>query len=287
MPKKPPPLPDHTLEHLRLGMFADWKPPTDEELRRARHELGCDDIILGVWPKATDGSPWEPPRLWPVDRVLDRVHAAKSVGLRPVVMAWAVRSRAAIDSMCEYLKAVAVQGVCDVLLDCEGHWHRGRSTGGRILPADAGKRVQTRLRGLQWGVTGLARVHTTLADIGRRAAFVCPQAYSIWKPGGAHWSHSASTFPATMQAGSFASWAAVNPQVVMGLSCYWAGRPKSSAHPTLHAWQTMRMAAAETIALYDAHRPNITPTAWYWSLKWALANNKHGRFARRFFGANP
>jgi hypothetical protein len=198
-------------------------------------------------------------------------------GLYPHLMIWAKRKEPFLDSALDWLLEMCSRApeLHSVLLDCEGHWHRGT-----LDKEEAANMVGNRLADIKVGVTGLTKLHPTVLPVAECADYVVPQAYSFWKPGGAHWSHSRSTFPQTMQATAELSWSLENADLIMGLGCYWAGRPVQGLTPKLEPIQTMRASAIETVALG-------VDTAWYWSLKWARAKSAHGRQVRQFFGARP
>jgi hypothetical protein len=280
VPASKPPLPDDTTgSYDGLGVFADWKPPTDREIQFVRQDLNFTDLILGIWPRdRKDRTGWEPPRIWTPERVCDRAAAVAAAGLTPTIMIWLGRYPEQIRAGVNWLAELGAETRAQVLLDLEGDWHRGKG----IAPDKAAALVARLMKaaGVRWGVTGLAGLHSSLAPIARRADFVVPQAYSIWKPGGAHWSHSRSTFPGTQQAASVRSWSAVKKPIVMGLSCYWGARPKAAGVPALTQPQTMRIAAAETVALGIRE-------AWFWSLKWITGKSQSCKLARAFFGAKP
>lgn len=273
---------DPSLDRIEsLGIFADWKLPTDEQLRfvgdtmREAHG-GFGTIVIGFWPKQAGKEGWIPPCT--TMRARERLAACEDAGLEPVVMVWAVRAGSAIVKACRWAKDALCSRSGRILLDCEGDWHQGLI--GDVGPETAAKIVEAELGGYIWGVTGLSRLHKTVAPLAARASFVVPQCYSFWKPGKArHWSHSRSTFPGPQQASGFGQWrnAAPNAELIMGLGCYWGARPAQGLTPALTATQTMRMATIETAALG-------VKSAWWWSLKWLMAKNRRGEEARRFFG---
>jgi hypothetical protein len=288
VPTSKPPLPDPSLERFdRLGAFADWKPPKEDEIAFAARDLNFNDLILGIWPRDRKSrTGWEPARIWTRDRVRSSCDAIRQYDMTPTIMIWLGRFEGQIQAGIDWLQRLALETGCDVLLDLEGDWHRGRG----ISPDDAARMIDRGLRplrraGLRWGVTGLATLHRTVAPVAARAVYVLPQAYSIWKPGGAHWSHSLSTFPGTQQAAALKSWEAAARPIVMGLSCYWGGRPRAAGVPALTQPQTMRIAHAETAALFK-DRPEPL-AAWYWSLKWITGRSAGCKLARAFFGAKP
>lgn len=270
-----PPCPDPSLDRFEgLGIFADWKPPSDADLKFAANDLALNDIVLGVWPK--DGAIFRP-KGWPAGRIREVAEKCQKLGIRAHLMIWAKRRQAFLDSSLDWLREQCrdASELYSVLLDCEGSWHRSG------MPAkSAAAMVGDRLDGVIWGVTGLTALHTTVAPIARLASYVVPQAYSFWKPGENHWSHSRSTYPQVMQATAHKSWSTVPGELIMGLGCYWQERPAFDKQPKLSELQTMRACAIESTAL-EVER------AWYWSLKWARGRNASGRAARQFFGARP
>lgn len=272
---------DSSLDRIEsLGVFADWKMPSDVDIDFVAHTLreahgGFGTIVLGFWPKKADKDGWVPPCSWKEAR--DKLVACLDVGLNPVVMVWAVRSKKAIEQACKWAREVQ-RGLGWILLDCESDWHRGHD----IDPDQAAFIVDKELGGYGyiWGVTGLGRLHKTVAPLASQASFVVPQCYSFWKSGSAnHWSHSRSTFPGPQQASGFRRWseAAPNAEVIMGLGCYWGARPAQGLTPALTATHTMRIATIETAALG-------VRSIWWWSLKWLMKKDRRGEEVRRFFG---
>ena len=267
--------PDASIVDLSLGVFADFSPPSPAALQWAIGTLAVEDIVFGAWSSAPNGRPFRP-RGWKLGQLSRAVDTCVAAGVRPHLMIWAKRHIDALPFALDWLDLAlaAVPGLSSVLLDCEGHWHKGHG-----LTADsAADLVDRRLAGVQWGVTGLTKVHRTVRPLAERATYVVPQCYSFWRPGSKHWSHSRETAPQYQQAVGVDSWSRVNDRVVMALGCYWAARPAyGSIVAPLTATQTLRACAAETSALG-------VEKAWYWSLKWLRAKTKAGDEVRDFFG---
>lgn len=271
---------DPSLDRIEsLGVFADWRLPTDEQLRfvgdtmREAHS-GWSRIILGIWPKNT--VPGWKPRYRP-ETVRERLRACKGAGLDPVVMAWARRDERAITEMCEWLKEATYHGT-PLLLDAEGKWHKGTGIG----EGAAADMVSELLTDEVWGVTGLGWMHSSVNQLWAHAQFIVPQCYSFWRPSSrTHWSHTRSTFPGHQQREGYNSWFGWEKNdCIMGLGCYWGARPARGLTPALTATQTMRIATIETAALG-------VKSIWWWSLKWLMKKGKRGEEVRRFFGVRP
>jgi len=254
----------------RLGVFADWSLPTDEDIRFVAEDLAFDDIIVGLWPKKNEKG-WK--CRFKIADVLSRVISCESAGLNPVLMMWGLRDELAIMQMCSFAGAIMRRKQM-ILLDLEEGWYHGS-----INAVSAGMLVAKKLSGRSWGVTGIARVTPTVAPIVGLSTFNVPQCYSFWKPGGDHWSHSKATFPGAQQRNGVIQWRRANgdAKIIMGLGGYWAERPANRNTPMLSLEQTMRMSAIETLACG-------VDSAWYWSLKWLKKKTKTGRRTRRFFG---
>lgn len=263
------------LQFHRLGVFADWRLPTDEDLRFVAEELGFNEIVLGLWPK--DGAAyWEPS--YSVAQVDERVRACRDATLLPVVMVWLVRTPAFIRTTCDWLLAMEDSNL-PLLLDAEEAWYRSSQYSSTAATHD----IKTRLVDRYWGVTSIPRPPDTVEQLIQAAKFTVPQCYSFWKPGPkVHWSHSRATFPGPEQTLGATVYRTLNPkaELVMALGCYWADRPADRYTPRLSADQIMRFSCIETLA------QGVT-TSWWWSLKWMREQGERGENVRRFFGANP
>lgn len=266
-------MPDPSLTSLRLGIFADWAPPSRASLVYAK-KSGMVDIVLGVW---ADRGKTFAPRAWRQSRLIEIASLCYDLDLHPHLMVWAHRDKRFLGASLDWCREVGEKAwwIESLLLDCEGPWHRG---GNGLPPQEAADFVAKRLDGWSWGVTGLPTLHKTLAPLAELAHYVVPQCYSFWKPTGRHWSHSKKTFPQTMQVDGVKSWSRKNSEIIMGLGCYWANRPAHQPYvPALSTPQTMRASAIETAAL-------DIPIAWYWSLKWLRKRGVRGNEVRDFFG---
>jgi len=262
------------LSFERLGVFADWKLPTDEELRFVAEDLKFNDIIIGVTRKKNTA--WEP--TYSANRIEERVAACRDAGLEPVVMPWAVRNGASIRDMCAVMRTVTNPTVA-ILLDAEENWYRSHG----VNPEDAADLVDDYLKDRTWGCSSIGKAPSAVHPLARRAKFNVPQCYSFWKPTkDAHWSHKRSTFPGPQQDVGFKTWHDLNPDadLIMGNGCYWAARPASGQTPALGARHVMRFAFIETLAL------GVT-SSWIWSLKWMLEKGARGDEVRAFFGVTP
>lgn len=260
------------LQFSRLGVFADWRLPTDEQLAFVSQELGFNEIILGLWP-VEGGHGWK--ARYTLAEVDERVRACRDATLMPVIMVWLVRSPEFIESTCNWLLTLE-DGNLPIVLDAEEAYYRSS----KLTCVAAAQEIRARLADRYWGVTSITKPPDTVDQLIRYAKFVVPQCYSFWKPGrGNHWSHSRSTFPGPAQALGATVYRAMNPQaeMIMGLGCYWAERPAHSLTPMLTASQVMRIACTETMA------QGIT-TAWWWSLKWLMEDGERGDEVRNFFG---
>lgn len=284
MPRiKSPLAADPSLYGLRLGVFADWAPPSREHIETAA-SLGFKDMVFGV--VSTSGTRFEPSKRWSVEKAQEVAEQCQAWGILPHVMFWAARHPQFLDGALDWCVKLMLDKPYfgSVLLDCEGSWHRTKARG--FTPELAAEQVSKALLGLNWGVTGLPALHKTVRPLAREAHYVVPQCYSFWKPTTKkHWSHTHRTYPQFMQREGEASWSVLckeqpGPEMVMGLACYWARRPAYvPLQPALTAAQTMRACAVESHALH-------VRTAWYWSLKWIVAPGGNAVEVRRFFGSD-
>lgn len=265
---------DHSLlQFHRLGVFADWRLPTDEDLRFVTEQLGFNEVILGLWPK--DGAAYWEPR-YTLAQVDERVRACRDATLMPVVMVWLVRTPAFIRTTCDWLLSLEDSNL-PLLLDAEEAYYKSS----QYTSTAAAHDIKTRLIDRYWGVTSIPRPPDTVDQLIRAAKFTVPQCYSYWKPGPKeHWSHSRATFPGPEQSLGASVYRALNPraEMIMGLGCYWANRPADRYTPELTASQIMRFSCIETLA------QGIT-TSWWWSLKWLREKGERGDKVRNFFGA--
>lgn len=269
---RPPEADPSLLKIQRLGVFADWKLPTDEELRFVSEDLRFDDVIFGI-ARDTSRAGWSPK--YSESKVIERIAASRQAGLEPVVMPWAVKSEIGIEEMCSFILNVTGKETAS-LLDTEEDWYASLG----MTKQSAAERVADRLSERTWGVSGIGGLHKTVEPIASLSKFNVPQCYPFWKPtADKHWSHSSSTFPGPQQDQGFERWKDINEQaeLIMGLGCYWAERPANGTTPKLSASHTMRFAAIETVSL------GVT-TAWYWSLKWLMEHGERGDEVRAFFG---
>lgn len=261
---------DPSLDRIQsLGVFADWKLPTDEEIRFVAEKARFQTIIIGV--KKAEGGGWKPKL--ETGSIVERVRACQQAGLETFVMPWLVRNVHAVESVCEWLLD-NFSIVDPSIFDAE----EGAYTGS-MAPEAMAEMIADMLDGRMWGVTSIGKFPPTLAALIRLARILCPMGYSFWKPGSAaHWSHSRSTFPGPQQDEAFDEWNEVNDSArfAMGLGCYWDDRPAQGLTPAL-THHTMRFAAIETAALGIVE-------AWYWSLKWMLREGEQGEEVRTFFG---
>lgn len=254
-----------------LGVFADWRLPTDEEIRFAAEELEFQVIILGI--AKAKGRGWHPRLKTPA--IVERFGACREAGLEPFVMPWLVRRVDAVEAVCDWLLDHFADGDASIF-DAEEDVYRGS-----MAPLAMAETIADSLDGRLWGVTGIGNLHRSVAPLARLSGIVCPQCYPFWRPTkDKHWSHSRATFPGPQQDQGFERWSEVNPEArfAMGLGCYWGKRPASGMTPALSASHTMRFAAVETAALgvYES---------WYWSLKWLMESGVRGDEVRGFFGA--
>jgi len=257
----------------RLGVFADWKLPSDQELEFVSQELRFNDIVLGIARQDAPG--WKP--RYHVNRIEKAIERCRQAHLEPVLMVWADKNQSRILSMLDFCLDVTGPETA-ILLDAEENWYKGN-----LSNKEAARIVAEKLQGRTWGVTGIGNIHSTVVPLAELSHFTVPQCYSFWKPGGnaggRHWSHSKLTFPGPQQELGVRKWKKVSPQagMAMGLGCYWAERPSIGLTPRLSVQQTMRFSAIETLA-------QGVDSAWYWSLKWILAKTPEGDKVREFFG---
>lgn len=269
------PIDPSLLQFHRLGVFADWRLPTDEDLAFVSEDLGFNEIVIGLWPR-DQAKAWEPK--YSMAQVNERVRACRDATLMPTVMVWLVRTPRFIESTCDWLLALDDKDI-PLLLDAEEAYYRSAAYSSIAAAHD----VKMRLVARHWGVTSIPRPPDTVEALIRQAKFTVPQCYSFWKPGGRpHWSHNRATFPGPEQALGATVWRALNPtaDLIMGLGCYWAERPADRYTPKLTASQIMRFSCIETLA------QNIH-ASWWWSLKWLQLKDERGDEVRRFFGVGP
>lgn len=263
------------LQFHRLGVFADWRLPTDEDLLFISEELGFNEVVLGFWP-AHGAKGWTVPYTLP--QVDERVRACRDATLLPIVMVWAVRDPRYIEGTCDWLLTLEDSNV-PLLLDAEEAYYRSTA----LSSVAASDRIRARLADRYWGVTSIPRPPDTVHRLMRHARFLVPQCYSFWKPmANGHWSHSRLSFPGPMQATGAQVYRKLNPkaELIMGLGCYWAKRPATGMTPALTATQIMRFSCIETLA-------QGVVASWWWSLKWLMEKGQRGDEVRNFFGVGP
>lgn len=281
MTEKLPRLPCDPILGLftRLGVFTNWSLPSDEALRFAREQCSFEDLIIGVPARDRSSSRWNP--AFELARLEERLAAAHQAGLQPWVMPWAIREADWLEPAVQWLADLARRCLAYPCLDCEPDRHVPAWHVGRLAPELAAETCVDTWAGHPWAVTGLDVLHWSLRPLAAAAPVSVPQAYSIWKPVGEHWSHSAHTTPGYQQAAAIESWCRTGgvplERIIMGLGCYWGARPSLGlAVPAMPAQRSYRIAAAEAIALG-------VPRAWYWVLE-QLRGQDDGP-ARAFFGA--
>lgn len=232
-------------------------------------DCGFSDVVLGI---ATNTRGFQVN--YTKDKWLRACEQIRAANMTPHFMIWAVRQERFLQKAYETLTPMMYTAdVASLLLDAEGTWHKGRSM---TAPA-AAKLVGELARDhdVLTGVTGLDRLHRTVAPLAVACDYVLPQAYSCWKPGSQHhWSHSSHTFPGPQQRRAFESWGHPSTPFVMGLAAYWGSRPRRGVAPAVSDIQSMRMAMGETIAIWhEVANPNSDyPEGWfrgaaYWSGK--------------------
>lgn len=274
---------DFTLLGLsRLGFFLNWNLPTDEKIRLAAEQLQADTLIIGVPSRPIMSPRWRP--IWSLAKLEERLAAYRQAGLDPVVMPWAVRELVWLEEAIPWLRHLCeFESKPAALLDAEPDrrrpcWHRGG-----VRSEAAAEFVAEGLEGLEWGVSGLDRLHRTVKPLAKLAKFKIPQAYSFWKPKAGHWSQSRHTFPGRQQDLALDSWTqddSGDGEVIMGLANYWQRRPAAGLHvrfPGLKPAHSLRLAAAETVALG-------VKAAWYWALEHVFTRRSEGPEVRKFFG---
>ena len=258
----------------RKWIFADWKLPDQTDLNLIR-DMGFTDAVLGIG----DDSDGRFRCKYSTARIVASAEAVRALGVRVHLMSWVRRQKTFIDEMAAVLLPLCREAdAATLMLDAEGSWHRYQG----ISAAAAAARVRERLRGLPCplGVTGLSNLHKTVAPLLAVCDYGLGQAYSIWKPGGAHWSHGAATEPGPQQAASFASWGTGNKPLIMGLSNYWAARPARNGLPPMDVETSLNtsLQAAETAGANEVA---------YWSLKWLRQKSNAAKIARRITAAIP
>ena len=262
---------DPSLDRIgSIGVFADWKLPSDEEIRFIAEEAEFQTVIIGI--AKSDHNGWSPKIQ--SQRIVERAIACRDAGLETIIMPWLVRRHDAIEGVCDWICNYFTASD-PIVFDAEEGCYSGS-----VTPEAMADRIADRLVGRVWGVTGIGNLHGDLRPLVERARLICPQCYPFWKPGSAyHWSHSRATFPGPQQDVGALIWREFAPdaRLAMGLGCYWGSRPGQGTTPYLSAPHTMRFAAVETAAL------GINE-AWYWSLKWLIAGTDAGLKVRRFFG---
>lgn len=272
---------------MRLWIFADFSVPTEAHIAQYA-QCGFTDVVLGVAKSTTEFKLSSTATRW-----LKACELIRKYGMKPHFMVWAIRERSFIEQTFEVLLPLADQGdVSSLLFNAEGTWHRGKVGGAQALSAQAAANLIRQLRSpLDLGVVGFDRLHTTVLPLAKVCNYIMPEAYSFWKPGGDHWSHSWHTFPGPQQRRAYDAWWVKLPekQFVMGLACYWGDRPRRGVAPALYDVQSMRLAMTETVAVWhEAAAPNSPHSldgfqgAAYWSGK-HLRGNTPVKQARRDF----
>jgi hypothetical protein len=254
----------------KLGVFADWKLPSDEEIRFVSEGLGFQIIVIGVGTNGIDG--WNP--TYKAEKIIERVEACSQAGLETIVMPWAIRKEDSINQMCDWLLE-HFKTSTPILFDAEEPWYRGT-----INQHKAAEIIAEALSDRIWGVTSVPKMSLSVEPLAKLASILIPFGYAVWNPESkSHWSHSKSSFPGVLQDVAAINWKPKNPEArfIMGLANYWGARPATGKTPALSASHTMRFSCIETIALgiYEA---------CFWALKWFLEDSDRGKEVRSFFG---
>lgn len=292
--------PDPSLDrfHSRrggLGVFADFRPPTNEDYQ-LMVDMGFSDVVIGVPARDPEQTFWNPALTRAT--LADALRRAKSYWLRPHLMLWMHRVQSYIEASLKWCLEVLNDGCgYSLLLDCEGDYTVEPAT--QISPAEAALMINDLLINVHWGVTGLWFLHKDLEPLAKIAHYCVSQAYSVWFPKKRHFTHTRATFPSHEQRESLESWTkgvfdlktsevepnlesvyehvwrTHNKEFIMGNACYFGDRPRQGGVPELEQGQTMRMAFCETAAL------GVQQT-WVWS--WKHIRKPTAESVRRFFG---
>ncbi len=195
--------------------------------------------------------------------IKDSVSKLKDMGIRPHLMAWIRRDKQYIEDCCSWMRSIVeASGAHSAMLDAEHDWHNGS-----FDVSDAVDLVAKKFEGraFKLGITGLSAMHSTVGPLVEASDYGLGQAYSIWKPNAdGHWSHNDSTEPGIEQHASWESWKQAGKYLVMGLSNYWASRPKR----TVKGKTVPEMSQLESLqTCLDASVQVGAAQIAYWSLK--------------------
>jgi hypothetical protein len=240
------------------------------------------DVVLGL---ALNDEPKFAPS-YGLKRTTSVINKLYNIGVNVHLMAWMHRDAVFVHDCITYLSKLALDtGADSILLDCEKDWHNGSVDPSTVIMHGILQNHFFRAGDFDLGVTGLSFLHPTVKHLAEVCDYVIPQAYSIWKPGKEnHWSHSDHTEPYYQQRKSYDDWSACEKPIILGLSNYWASRPKrmfttSSKHNFLPKMSTEESLKQSISGAFECNVDGIA----YWSLKWFSGKGKNKDIARRVF----
>ncbi len=268
---------------MRLWIFADYSLPTVDHIRLYA-SCGFSDVILGISKNRKKFQITGSKSKW-----LKAAELIRNYNMKPQFMTWAVRNKSFIEQSFDTLNPMMDQvDVSSHLLNPEVTWHE--ESGLSVLAAV--KHIKLCRGDRDVGVVGYDKLHPTVQPLTEICDYIMPMAYSFWKPSTTqHWSHSAHTFPGPQQRRAYESWWLQMPQkqFVMALACYHGKRPQRDVAPTLTDLQSMRMAMAETIAVWheaaapeSPHPENSFQGVAYWSGKHLRGDSQVAEDRRKF-----
>lgn len=229
-------------------------------------KVGFTDVVLGIQARYNN---WRV--AYSTASIREIADTLRKMGCRVHLMGWFTRKKRFIVTgardLCRISNAV---GPDSIMLDAELHWHRTYD----ISLKDAVELTSTLFadRPCKLGVTGLARMHSTVKALLEVCDYGLPQAYSIWRPRVEnHWSHSPATEPVTLQRTAWNTWSKGNKYLVMGLSCYWASRPDRFA-----GLKSMDQMTSMRLSIKESKRLGADQFA-YWSLKHLMRDNRYAK----------
>ena len=259
-------------------IFADWDVPSMDEIELFA-DCSVSGVILGVSNSST-----RPTLNYTKEKWIDAARHIADCDMAVNYMAWAIPKVDAMMETMDILVGLDDEQPADALwLNAEKTWHNGSK--------DAVEQCTARLEEISkndmpaLAVVGFDKPHPHVVTLSRACSVICPEAYSFWKVGEDHWSHSFWTFPGVQQRRAFEAWKPAlldggkKRELIMGLSIYDGARPPSGKYfPGCTGAQSRRWAISETVAILKEY--GEFGGVAYWSGKHVLKNEERQGFLR-------
>lgn len=264
-------------EIKKLWFFAGWG-KLSKKKRNTLLEFGVTDVVIGL--------NLNPKKFEFYNRayiVADCKWLADN-NITIHLMPWVNRNSEFLEKMFEDIQSVINQldVECDVLissvlLDVEKHWIKNTYKSSKFLSEEKALHdyilpFKTKLNNfdIKLGCTSFIRIPPSVQRLAQISDYVIPQAYSVYFPTkNKHWSHDLTFKPKISQEIAYNHWTDFNPNIVMGLACYYEARPGYTQIESLE--QSLK-------ATIDLGIEEIA----YWDIKQCVGNGKKKEVRREF-----